>query len=85
MFDCSEHLIYQIVKGHRHTHVGGPIWSGKRGIKIDLQTAQQICRERVRHGTSYRVLGEKYGVSESMAYRICAGERWPQASVTVRV
>jgi len=55
--------------------------ASKHGYKINLQIARCIYRERQVAGISYKKLADKYGVSESMAYRICSGERWPEASL----
>jgi len=60
---------------------GDPAPAPKHGHKINLQIAKCIYEERQDTGTSYKKLGDKYGISESMACRICSGERWPKASL----
>jgi len=83
---CRPGVIGDIIHGRTYAGLGGPIFgegelpTPKKTYKLNLSRAKSIYMERQSKGTPYKRLGDKYGISESMAYRICVGDRWPEVA-----
>lgn len=52
----------------------------QRGVRLKLTPAQfdEICLLRQETGLSYKLIGEKYGITTQQAYNICKGKYYGQ-------